>query len=90
MYPFKYAKQIRIDVEGTPFLSNRAPVSIDDFDGSCPSCGSSKYEETVTIIQHGMDVDACLTVCHCGACQLNFHYVYEVPAAALDEVVNRH
>ena len=83
----KYGKVVRIEVDNRVFISRKAPVHIDAFDGCCPACGSSRYAELLTIVQHGFEVDQCLTLVSCGACYETFHYGYEVSAAALDEVV---
>lgn len=84
----KRSKTIRVEVDNHVFLSHQAPDPIDEFDGSCPCCGSSRYEELLTITQHGFEVDQCVTLVSCRTCYETFHYVYEMPAVALDEVTN--
>lgn len=82
---FSKSKRIVIKVDQVVYSSTKAPDSIDQWDGCCPACGSSKYEEVVTLVQHGFLQDDCLTLVTCKACYNTFHYHYEVGAACLDE-----
>lgn len=84
---FSKAKRLVLTVDGVPFVSTKAPEPIDEWDGSCPACGSTRYHETVTLIQHGFTEDDCLSIIHCEDCFEAFHYAYKVEAAALDAVI---
>jgi hypothetical protein len=81
----KVSKFVKIAIDETIYSSSKAPETIDEWDGACPACGSGLYNEVVTVIQHGFELDACLTLVHCLNCFETFHYYYTVEAACLDE-----
>lgn len=81
----KIGKRVTLAIDDTVYTSNQAPAHIDDWDGTCPACGSANYAELVTIVQHGLFEDDCLTLVHCARCRETFHYHYMVEAASLDE-----
>lgn len=81
----KVGKHIRIEIGGVLYTSDKAPEPIDEWDGTCPACGSGRYAELMTIVQHGLFVDDCVTLIHCYTCYQTFHYFYTVEAACLDE-----
>lgn len=83
----KHTRFLRLCTDKAVITSSKAPETIDEWDGTCPACGSADYREIVSIIQHGFELDDCVTVCQCGRCHEAFHYYYQVDAAALDTLI---
>jgi formate dehydrogenase maturation protein FdhE len=81
----KTGKRVRLEIDGAIYTSQKAPEPIDEWDGTCPACGSARYAELITIVQHGFITDDCLTLVHCSSCYETFHYYYTVEAECLDE-----
>lgn len=83
----KHTRFLRVCTDKTVITSSKAPEPLDEWDGTCPACGSSEYHEKLTIVQHGFQDDDCLSIIACERCHEAFHYYYQVQAAALDEVI---
>lgn len=81
----KHTRFLKLCTDTDVIQSSKAPEPIDEWDGSCPACGSTDYRERITIVQRGWDEDDCITVCQCQRCHEAFHYYYQVAAMNLLE-----
>lgn len=81
----KHVKFLSMRIDDRAIMSRLAPHPIDMWDGSCPACGSKRYQEILTIVQHGFDEDDCISICECATCHSAFHYHYQVEAASIGQ-----